>query len=91
MTADGVERKARPGRHANVGQPLTSVGKLYDVKAQPAADYLGISVETIKRWARQHKLPAVKTISGTWLFCREDLDGLAVHAVRVVDGVQRSA
>jgi len=62
--------------------PLT---KSYDVTARQAATRLGVHIETVKRWARDGKVPARKTISGQWVFDEDDLDRLPVHSV-VDDG-----
>jgi predicted site-specific integrase-resolvase len=58
--------------------------KVFDVPVDDAARRVGVHVETMKRYARMGKIPAVKTISGRWVFAGDDLDSLAVHAV-VVD------
>lgn len=61
--------------------------KSYDVSAREAATQLGVHVETVKRWARDGKVPARKNISGQWVFVQEDIDHLPVHAV--VEAVAR--
>jgi excisionase family DNA binding protein len=59
----------------------------YDVTARDAAAQLNVHVETVKRWARDGKVPARKNISGQWMFVQDDLDHLPVHAV--VEAVAR--
>lgn len=56
-------------------------GKTYNVSARDAADRLHVNVETVKRWAREGKVPARKNMSGFWVFSQSDLDLLPVHAV----------
>lgn len=63
---------------------MDHMAKVYDVGVLDAAVKLGLSTETIKRWARSGKLPAHKTISGRWMFNATDLAEVQVHAV-VVD------
>jgi len=58
--------------------------KVFDIPVDDAARRVGVHVETLKRYARLGKVPAVKTMSGRWMFAGDDLDGLAIHAV-VVD------
>jgi predicted site-specific integrase-resolvase len=58
--------------------------KVFDIPVDDAARRVGVHVETLKRYARQGKVPAVKTMSGRWMFAVGDLDGLAIHVV-VVD------
>lgn len=57
------------------------MGKVYDIPVGPAAERIGVSVETMKRYARAGKVPARKVVSGKWMFAADDLDALAVHAV----------
>jgi len=57
--------------------------KVYDIPVEPAAKRVGVSVETIKRYARAGKLDGRKTISGKWMFAADDLDAVAFHAVIV--------
>lgn len=58
--------------------------KTYDIPVAEASRRVGVHVETMKRWAREGKVPAVKTFSGKWMFSADDLDALPVHRV-VVD------
>lgn len=55
--------------------------KTYNVSAKDAAERLHVNVETVKRWAREGKVPARKNMSGFWVFSAVDLDRLPVHAV----------
>lgn len=55
--------------------------KTFDVTARDAADRLGVHQETIKRWARDGRVPARKNMSGTWVFNADDLDRLPGRVV----------
>ena len=45
------------------------------VRTPEAADYLGVHVETVRRWAREGVLPAAKLGNrGGFRFKRQDLD-----------------
>jgi len=44
--------------------------------ASEAARLLGVSVDTVRRYARTGRLPVVRTAGGVRLFSREDLDRL---------------
>lgn len=57
----------------------------FDVTTEQAAETIGVHPETIRRWARNHRLPAHKSVSGFWLFNQDDLDALPVRAVTVED------
>lgn len=41
-----------------------------------AADSLHVSVDTLRRWAEEGKVPAVRTPGGRWRFRREDIDAV---------------
>jgi excisionase family DNA binding protein len=43
--------------------------------AREVAERLGLSTETVLRWVRQGKLPALRLPSGTIRFQQNDLDG----------------
>ena len=56
--------------------------KKFRLKPQPpagymttaqTAEYLGVSVKTVRRYIKQHGLPAYKP-GGSWLISRADLD-----------------
>ncbi len=55
--------------------------KVYDIKTPDAARRLGVSEETIKRWARSGKLDGRKVVSQQWVFAEADLDAMNVRAV----------
>lgn len=55
--------------------------KTYDLSAQEVADQLRVNVETVKRWAREGRVPARKNMSGFWRFCRTDVKKLPVRSV----------
>lgn len=55
--------------------------KTFDVPARDAANRLDVCVETVKRWAREGRVPARKNMSGYWMFSEADLDRLPVHGV----------
>lgn len=63
---------------------MIAMTKVYDIPVGVAAEQVGVSPETMKRYARTGKVPAFKTISGKWMFNDGDLESLDVHAV-VVD------
>jgi len=63
---------------------MSLMTKVYDVPVGTAAERVQVSPETMKRYARNGKIPAHKTISGKWMFNDDDLDVLSVHSV-VVD------
>ena len=58
-----------------------SKNKVYDMTAREAAAQLGVNPETIKRWAREERVPARKDMSGFWRFAAADLDGLPIRGV----------
>jgi excisionase family DNA binding protein len=43
---------------------------------QEVADLLRVEPRTVRRWAREGKIPAVKLPSGEYRFRREDVDDL---------------
>jgi excisionase family DNA binding protein len=43
--------------------------------ARQVADLLGVSAETVLRWARNGKLPAIRLPGGAIRFRADDLDG----------------
>jgi excisionase family DNA binding protein len=55
--------------------PQASV-KVYSVTVRQAADMLGVSMETVKRWARSGRVEARKNTSGNWVFASEDVDAM---------------
>jgi excisionase family DNA binding protein len=42
--------------------------------AREVAELLGVSAETILRWTRDGKLPAIRLPSGAWRFREDDLE-----------------
>jgi excisionase family DNA binding protein len=62
------------------------MAKVYDMTVADAAGRCEVSQETIKRYARDGKVPAFKTLSGKWMFNSDDLDELAIHKVVVANG-----
>lgn len=40
----------------------------------PAADYIGVHVQTLKRWAREGRIGGFRTPGGHWKFAKADLD-----------------
>jgi excisionase family DNA binding protein len=45
------------------------------IRTPEAAQYLGVHIETVRRWARQGEIPAAKLGNrGGFRFRREDLD-----------------
>jgi predicted site-specific integrase-resolvase len=55
--------------------PVASV-KVYDQSVRAAADRLGVSTETIKRWARSSRIDARKNVSGNWVFNLADVEAM---------------
>jgi excisionase family DNA binding protein len=53
----------------------------FDMTTDDAAASIGVHPETVRRWARGHRLPARKTMAGHWVFDRHDIEQLAVHVV----------
>ena len=64
---------------------MEGMAKVYDIPVGDAAEQVGVSPETMKRYARTGKVQAHKTISGKWMFNGDDLSELSVHAVIVAD------
>lgn len=52
------------------------------LKAQDVADRLNTSAETVRRWVREKRLPAVILPSGAVRFRPEDVDALVVPSER---------
>ena len=60
------------------------------LRTPDAARYLGVHVETIRRWAREGVIPAAKLGNrGGFRFRREDLDRF-LEARRQVEGTEPS-
>lgn len=55
--------------------PQASV-KIYSTTVRQAADMLGVSMETVKRWARSGRVEARKNTSGNWVFAADDIDAM---------------
>lgn len=54
-----------------------------NLTAEEAAAFLGVSAYTIKRWAREGRVPgAWRTPGGWWKFTRSGLEQLALPASR---------
>lgn len=52
----------------------TDISTNYLLNVQQAADFLGVNVTTIRRWARSKALPGLKVgIRGDWRFTENDL------------------
>ena len=60
---------------------MTATRKVYDLTARQAAERIGVHRETLKNWVRDGKLNARKNVSGYWMFSRDDIDAIQVHAV----------
>lgn len=41
-----------------------------------AAELVGVHEDTLKRWAKQGRIPAIRTPSGWWRFRRSDIEAL---------------
>ena len=54
-------------------QPEASV-KIYSLTVRQAAARVGVSTETVKRWARSGRVDARKNTSGNWVFAEADID-----------------
>lgn len=48
----------------------------FPLSSQEAADYVGVHVDTIKRWAADGKVRSLRTPGGWWRFSKDDLDAL---------------
>jgi excisionase family DNA binding protein len=48
--------------------------RTYEISPEQAADQLGVSTATAKRWAKAGTLKALKTPGGWWRFSQADLD-----------------
>jgi excisionase family DNA binding protein len=48
----------------------------FPLTSQQAADYVGVHVDTIKRWAADGKVRALRTPGGWWRFAAADLDAV---------------
>lgn len=46
----------------------------FPLTSQQAAEYVGVHVDTIKRWAADGKVRAFRTPGGWWRFAQDDLD-----------------
>ena len=76
----------RPGVRVGVmprqRRTVQPAGKVYDLSAADAAAMLGVSPETMKRYARMEKVDARKTFSGRWVFNTDDI--LSIQVFKVV-------
>ena len=55
--------------------------KVFNVPAVDAAERVGVSPETMKRYARTGKVDARKTFSGRWVFADEDIAAIEMYEV----------
>jgi excisionase family DNA binding protein len=55
--------------------------KEYNIEVHEVARRLGVSEETVRRWARTRAVPARRTMSRRWLFNADDLDAISVRQV----------
>lgn len=46
----------------------------FPLTSQQAAEYVGVHVDTIKRWAADGKVRSFRTPGGWWRFSEADLD-----------------
>lgn len=46
----------------------------FPLTSQQAAEYVGVHVDTLKRWAADGKVRAFRTPGGWWRFSQADLD-----------------
>lgn len=51
----------------------------YNLAPDPAAKVLGVHPATLKRWARDGRVPAIRTPGGHWRFRRTDLDAFVAE------------
>lgn len=59
----------------------------YPLTSQQAADYVGVHVDTLKRWAADGKVRAFRTPGKWWRFNQADLDDfLAPSPIESEDG-----
>lgn len=57
--------------------------KVFNLTVRQAADRVGVSTETVKRWARSGRCEARKNASGNWVFAAEDVDKMLERNVVV--------
>ena len=50
--------------------------KVYSLTVAAAAKRVGVSTETVKRWARAGRVDARKNTSGNWVFNTDDIDAM---------------
>jgi len=61
------------------------------LKVSEASDYLGISVNTLRKWADEGRIPVrINAANGYRLFQREDLEGYLTQTAKSVQRVTRS-
>ena len=53
----------------------------FPLTSQQAAKYVGVHVDTIKRWASNGKVRSFRTPGGWWRFSQDDLDAFLSQAV----------
>lgn len=63
---------------------MPTVKKVYDVPVAEAAEATHTNIETLRRWGRTGKVPAQKSWSGQWFFCRDDLPMIGARSGHVV-------
>jgi excisionase family DNA binding protein len=44
--------------------------------AQEVANMFGVNVATVRKWAKDSQIPAIRTFGGHWRFPREEIDAL---------------
>jgi predicted site-specific integrase-resolvase len=69
------------------GLLVSIVEKHYDVALADAAGRLGLTVDTLRRWARMSKVPARQNLSGRWMFNADDLAHIGAKASVVTEHV----
>lgn len=71
---------------ARVAECQSAMDEPFDLSPRAAAALIGFHEDTLKRWATDGKIPAIKTPGGWWRFRRSDVLAVLNPPVPAEDG-----